>query len=163
MLFPRSHLWTLRQKRIIITATIWSLVLFAAGVYIYERYYRGPDDSVLFGTWQCVDVCYYPLYYRFLPNHSFEVLDDEDPSRVIVRGRWYAGGDFIYLRGTEPQIEWQGKREILIWRIEDITPTEIHARMWSDEPRPRVYRRVDLASRNASNQTLQATAGRSDD
>src|SRR6266481_896384 len=159
MLFPRSHVWTPLQKTLITFAAVAALAAFTAAVYSYERYHRGPNESVLFGTWQCVDVCYHPLYYRFCPDHNFEVLDDEDSSIVLLRGRWYAGGDFIYLRVTEPQLEFERKREILIWRIEDITPTEIRARLLSDEP-PRVYRRVDLASPHASNQALQPTADR---
>jgi hypothetical protein len=161
MLFPRSHAWTPLQKALITLAVVTALAAFTAAVYRYERYHRGPDDSVLFGTWQCVDVCYYPLYYKFTPDHNVEVLDFEDASSVIAKGRWYAGGDFIYLRFTQPALEFEGKREVLIWRIEEITPTEIRARLLSDEP-PRVYRRVDLAAAHASNQTLQPTAGRRD-
>jgi len=140
---------------------LFALGLFGAVVYSYERYHRGPNDSVLFGTWQCVAECYHPLYYRFHPNHNFEVLDDEDSSITLLRGRWYAGGDFIYLRATEPELELERKREVLIWRIEDIKSTELRARIWSKGP-PQVYRRVDLASPHASNQALQPTAGRSD-
>ena len=157
MLLPRAHSWTGAQRVWIVAAIVLALGVFGAVVYSYERYHRGPNESVLFGTWQCVEVCYYPTYYRFHPNHSFEILDDEDSSKTLLRGRWYAGGDFIYLRHTDPElVELEGKRNILIWRIEDITPTELRVRMWSDEP-PRVYRRVDLASPHASNQSMKPT------
>jgi hypothetical protein len=161
MLFLLAHSWTRRQRWLIVAALALAVGAFSAVVYSYERYHRGPNESVLFGTWQCTDVCYYPLYFRFHADHNFEVLDNEDPSVVLRRGRWYAGGDFIYLRAIYEKFEDDPRREILIWRIEDITPTELRARMWSDEP-PRVYRRVNLDSPHASNKSLEPTAGRRD-
>ena len=40
------------------------LVMFGALIYIYERYYRGPTDSILVGTWEMTmpyrtDLCHF--------------------------------------------------------------------------------------------------------
>ena len=160
MLLPRTRSWSRTQRLLIIGVAVLALGFLGAVVYSYERYHRGPNESVLFGTWQCGEACYYHTYYRFRPDHSFELLDDQDSSTVIGRGRWYAGGDFIYLRYTDPQlVELEGKRSILIWRIEDITPSELRVRLWSGDP-PLVYRRVNLVSPHASNHAMERTADR---
>src|SRR5437016_14206300 len=41
MLFPQSHAWTPRQRRLIAGAVVAALVAFSALVYGYERYHRG--------------------------------------------------------------------------------------------------------------------------
>src|SRR5438270_13827680 len=97
-----AHAWTRKQRWLIVTSTAFGLLLFAVVVYGYERYYRGPSDSVLFGTWRCTSGCYYALYYQFTPEHKIRVFADDDPSAVIGQGRWYAGGGFVFLRFPEP-------------------------------------------------------------
>jgi hypothetical protein len=143
----------------LVAAVLVAIIAFATIVYAYEHYYRGPSDSVLFGTWQCTSGCEYPLYYEFGPDHNIQVLDDSDPSIVVVRGRWYAGGKFIYLRFFElpPGL----RRTILIYHIVDITPDELRVRIWRNDP-IRTYRRATLGATNASNRAMQRTAPRSD-
>jgi hypothetical protein len=161
MLFPRSHAWTPLQKWFVAMAAVFAIAILAAVVYGYERYYRGPNESALFGTWSEGD----DSYYRFYPNHNVELWSDFPSGRIedldlVSRGRWYAGGDFIYLRFPDMPADRNvelARRNILIWRIDAISPTELRAHMWQEEP-PRIYRRVDLPLVNASNQTLQPTA-----
>ena len=153
----RTHAWSLTRKSLLLATVLIAIIAFAALVYAYERYYRGPSDSVLVGTWQCTSGCEYALYYQFGRDHNIQVMDDQDPSVVAVRGRWYAGGDFIYLRFFElpPGVQ----RTILIYHIVDITPDELRVRIWRDDP-IRSYRRVHLDSTTASNQAMQRTPTR---
>jgi hypothetical protein len=51
---------------------------------------------------------------------------------------------------------------LLIWRLESISPNELHVRL-NPGGIPRTVRRVSLDSPSASNQSLQPTAGRSDE
>jgi hypothetical protein len=121
---PRSHAWTLRQRWLIVGAAVVAVGVFSALVYGYERYYRGPDDSVFIGTWRG-EADYtgeQRIGYRFKPDHTFE--GEWEPS-----GKWYAGGDFLYLRlrlddASGPYDKLQ------IWHVDSMTPTEI--RMQSD-------------------------------
>ena len=127
MVFPRSHAWTLRQKRFIITAILWGVVLFAVGVYSYERYYRGPDDSIMFGTWRNpITLADEPSYYVFRPNHTFSLFYTSLDGTAVpeVAGRWFAGGKNVYLRYDEPDHSWP-----LILHIVDVSPNEIQVRL----------------------------------
>jgi hypothetical protein len=101
MLFPRSHAWTPRQRWLIAAAVIAGVVAFSALVYSYERYYRGPDYSFFIGTWRGELECLgeYRTGYRFKPDHTYEerhMLGNEE--LWAPAGKWYAGGDFVYLR-----------------------------------------------------------------
>ena len=101
MLFPHSHAWTPRQRWLIAAAVIAGVVTFSALVYSYERYYRGPDYSFFTGTWRGELECLgeYRTAYRFKPDHTYEerhMLGDEE--LWAPAGKWYAGGDFVYLR-----------------------------------------------------------------
>jgi hypothetical protein len=101
MLFPHSHAWTPRQRWLIAAAVIAGVVAFSALVYSYERYYRGPDYTFFIGTWRGELECLgeYRTGYRFKPDHTYEerhMLGDEE--FWAPAGKWYAGGDFVYLR-----------------------------------------------------------------
>ncbi len=127
MLFPRSHAWTLRQRWFIAGAIVAGVVVFSAIVYSYERYYRGPDDSFFVGTWRGELECLgeYRTGYRFKSDHTYEarhMLGDEE--LWAPAGKWYAGGDFLYLRhrlddasGPYDQLE--------IWHVDSMTPNEV--------------------------------------
>ena|ERR1700719_1427822 len=103
MLFPRSHIWTLRQKRLIITSALWGTVLFAGAVYTYEHYYRGPSESAFYGIWEDVDTLEDgsgPIYWAFHPNQTFTQFYVDKYTRErsdFSGGRWYAGGRNLYL------------------------------------------------------------------
>jgi len=143
------------QKRLIITLVVAALAALSAAIYSYESHLRRPSDSVLLGTWRCTSGCGYPLYpayFHFAPNHSV-LADDGDPTAFLfLKGRWYAAGDFIYLRF--PGNERGRKQDILIWRIEDIAPNEFHLRTLKNDP-PSTYSRVDLLSPPIPNKPLQ--------
>jgi hypothetical protein len=47
MLFPSSHAWTLFHKWLILSATAVVLALCGAAIYTYERYHRGPRESII--------------------------------------------------------------------------------------------------------------------
>ena len=101
MLFPRSHAWTRRQRWLLAAAVVTGVAAFSALVYSYERYYRGPDYRFFIGTWRGELECLgeYRTGYRFKPDHTYEerhMLGDEEV--WAPAGKWYAGGDFVYLR-----------------------------------------------------------------
>lgn len=100
MLFTRSHAWSPLQKWLMVGAAALGLIAFGVLVYSYERYYRGPDDSALFGTWADADPMWDgTVYYRLNSDHTFQFLGDfTDEQSMFMRGTWYAGGAVIYLR-----------------------------------------------------------------
>ena len=100
MLLPYSHAWTCRQRLLIAGGVLAGLVSFAALVYSYERYYRGPDDSVFVGTWRVKCECLgdNEWDYRFKSDHSYARGDWAGYGKEYYpEGKWFAGGDFIYL------------------------------------------------------------------
>jgi len=130
---------------------------FALLVYAYERYYRGPGQDALFGTWECTAGCLSEhFYFRFDPNHNVEAWAEEDGMRFAYRGRWYAGGDFLYLRFIGDDIP--QKHPITIWRIEDLTTTQVRIR--SGDITHTMLRVTSSSPRNASNHTMQLTPTR---
>ena len=154
MQFPRSHAWTPLQKWLIVGAELLSLAMVGVLIYSYERYHRGPTDSILCGTWQ-QDTDDTPIYYRFKPDHTFTVIDPvlTEPS-ILTTGKWYAGGKFIYLRFT---LEDKSERSFYIWRIEDISEGEIEVR-YNPGGLLHSYKRVESVAAPASNHTMQPTA-----
>jgi hypothetical protein len=119
MLFPRSHSWSLRQRWLIVGAVIVAVGICSALVYGYERYHRGPDDSVFIGTWRgeasyTGDQC---IGYRFDSNHTYQ--GECEPS-----GTWYAGGDLLYMRQRLEDSSGPYDR-LQIWHIDSMTPTEL--------------------------------------
>src|SRR5207248_4410687 len=93
MLFPRAHPWTQRQKRLIASATVLTVILGCALIYGYERYYRGPSAAALYGTWQDMTPAIDSItYYRFKPDGTFDLMADSmGEVFVVVTGTWYAG------------------------------------------------------------------------
>lgn len=127
MLTPRSHVWTRRQRWLIVGAVVVAVGVFSALVYSYERYYRGPNDSVLFGTWRGELGCLGEnrTGYRFKPDHTYDwCLGCEDGESWGQAGHWFAGGDFIYLRirVDEPSGPYD---RLEAWHIDSMTSTEL--------------------------------------
>jgi hypothetical protein len=160
MLFSRSHAWTQLQKRLIVGGVLAGAILCAAGIYEYERAYRGPSESAFYGTWQIPDsVLDSAAYLEFRPDHTFFLhsspLTDEE--RYPPLGKWYAGGPNLYVRfdadqmgeGTRPQI----------WHIVDVQPNEFRIRYFRSST-IHIYKRGDPAATSASNQTMERTADR---
>ena len=149
MLLPPSHAWTPVQKRLITATIVLAVVSVGALVYGYERYHRGPSESILYGTWQ------FPLgehdaYFQFNPDQTFSLLNlFEGQVNTLMKGRWYAGGPNIYLRFSAEDL---GQRRPIILHILNIEPNELRVRMWGNDVW--IYKRVNLNSQPVSNQLL---------
>src|SRR6266705_2724212 len=129
MLLPRSHAWTRMQRWLIAGGVVAGLAAFSVLVYTYEHYYRGPDDTVLVGTWRGEYVNTLGdnrTGYRFKPDHTYEeLLAHRDSESWMQGGRWRAGGDFIYLRVRLEDAS--GPYDTLqAWHIDTMTSAELH-------------------------------------
>jgi hypothetical protein len=98
MLFPFTRVWTRRQKGLIVGSVVFGLASFAALIYGYERYSRGPGQEILYGTWHsanCID-CTFDL--TFFPDHTF-ISSGEGMGRYWIdnTGKWYADFNRILL------------------------------------------------------------------
>src|SRR5436309_11439195 len=117
MLLPRTHVWTRKQRLLITAAIVLALCLFAVLVYSYERYSRGLREADLVGTWARVDPGSGGGYYEFRRDGTIVLLDD-DGQPSDVKGKWYAGGNNIYVRF--PPIDF-GDPRFVVWHIVDIS------------------------------------------
>jgi hypothetical protein len=127
MLFPRSYAWTRRQRLFIIGALVAGLAVFSAIVYSYERYYRGPDDSFFVGTWrgELDALGANETGYHFRKDHTYEeIWPSQGHDFVGPTGKWYAGGDFLYLRRRLDDASGPYDR-LEIWHIDSMTPNEV--------------------------------------
>jgi hypothetical protein len=117
---------------------------------------RAPE-SALFGTWRnTTPTLDQATYYKFGPDHSFSVSFDRiDDLKFARDGKWYAGGQNIYLRFTGEAA--QGQRPLVL-HIVEVSKDEIRVR-WSKDGAPIILRRV-APSPKAPNQTLELTASR---
>jgi hypothetical protein len=155
MLFPFTRVWTRRQKGLIVSSVVLALASFGALIYGFERYYRGPSESALCGTWRFER----DRYVEFMPDHKFSVFERAgEPDTMIVKGRWYAGGKFLYMR-FPPNFRSDGSI-FDIWHIDHISAEEIHVRYWQDGM-THVFHRVDSVATRASNHAMERTADRS--
>lgn len=149
----RTHAWSLRQKWLIIASSSVVIALGAIGVYAYERYYRGPSDSAVVGTWQLKDGCIdCTNLIAFQPNHNAVGFGDgiAGQNQLEFRGRWYAGGQVLVIHYDTAE-----KAGSIIMRILDIAPDTIRVRWDGREIRMTRSTRVPP---QASNQALQPTA-----
>jgi hypothetical protein len=124
MLFPRSHVWTPLQKWLLIMAALAALLLTGVGIYYYERFHRGPDESFFVGTWRG-EYDPHSLYigpadvtFRFRPDHTYDA--DTAPS-----GKWHAAGDFLFLRLRLDDASGPYDR-LEAWHIDSMTANEVH-------------------------------------
>jgi hypothetical protein len=77
-----------------------------------------------------------------------------------MSGRWYAGGSNIYLRVTEDAQNTEARRPLILHLV-DIKPNELRVRIWRDDVQS--FKRVNLDSPPASNNSPQPSADRRDD
>jgi hypothetical protein len=163
MLLPRSYAWTPLQKWLITGTAVAILALCSVAIYQYERHSR-TTDSVLVGTWAFPPVGGGDMYFRLDSDHTFRVFsDDLGENDSTFRGLWFGGGDFVYFRRrTFDRDGFLNDHPLLIWRLESMSPNELHVRL-NPGGIPRTVRRVSPDSPNASNKSLQPTAGRSDE
>lgn len=153
MQIPRSHAWSPLQKRLIVAGVAAGLVCLGSGINIYERYYRGPSDSVLFGTWYNPYDSSPVICYDFKPDHTLQVRDCDDPE-LILRGRWYAGGSNIYASFLGEDADFLQLKRPVILHIVDIQPDTLRITRLLNGP-VEAYRRFPV---HASNQTMKPTA-----
>jgi hypothetical protein len=104
-MLTRTHAWSRTQKWLIIAGSIVVIALAGVGVYVYERYYRGPSDNVLVGTWQLEDGCIDCTNWIILQADHKVVGFGEGMGRKFLdyRGRWYAGGDLLVIHYDPPR------------------------------------------------------------
>jgi hypothetical protein len=121
MPFPRAHAWTRLQKGLIVGASIALIALCAGGVYIYERFYRGPTEAVFFGTW-VIEGCYdCTSLITFQPNHDVIKFEDYwEQNHLQYRGRWYAGGRQLIIHRHDST-----DSPLIVMQIQEITPQSI--------------------------------------
>jgi hypothetical protein len=157
MLLPRTHAWTPIQRWLIIVVVAAALVAAGTLVYNYERYHRGPSESVLYGTWQLGG----DYYLQLDPGGKFSELSlFEGETTFVMSGRWYAGGSNIYLRVTEDAQNTAARRPLILHLV-DIKPNELRVRIWRDDVQS--FKRVNLDSPPTSNKSPQPSADRRDD
>jgi hypothetical protein len=110
-----------------------TLTTLCALVYTYERRYRGPDESFFIGTWrgEIDSLSKNRIAFRFKADHTYEesFVSAEDSEIWALPGRWYAGGDFLYLRiprddGGDPYSVLQA------WHVDSMNSQEV--RMQAD-------------------------------
>jgi hypothetical protein len=150
------------QKWVVLTATALGIAALGTVVFVYERYYRGPGEGILYGDWEAVDcLAGDTIYFRFRPDQTFTAGDlFKGEFNPFSDGRWYAGGPNIYIRFRADDI--RAPQRVIILHIVDIQPKEVHLRLTRDG-QIYTFRRVTLNSTSASNQSLEPTAGRCDD
>src|SRR3954465_11980635 len=118
MLLPSSRAWTLSQKWMLASGIAVAVVACSVGIYTYERYYRGPSEEALVGTWQSVGaVDERRLKLQFRSGHAFTMFIDDYPSE---EGRWFAGGKNIYLRAEDPSYTM-----LIVCQIDDLSSGEL--------------------------------------
>jgi len=149
-MLTRTHAWSRTQKWLIIAGSIVVIALAGVGFYVYERYYRGPSDSVLVGTWQIEDGCMDCTHLITLePNHNAVGFGDYmgHEGELDYRGRWYAGGELLVIHYDTSE-----ESQSIIMRILDITRDVIRVRWGGTEIR---LTRSDRTPPQASNQTMK--------
>jgi hypothetical protein len=151
MLFPFTRVWTRRQKRLIVGSVVLALASFGAAIYGFERYYRGPSDSILVGTWEMtmpygMDSA---TWVKLGPDHTAIWFSDSIAGyQEDFRSHWFAAGPYIYMR-------YEGKR--MIWQIVEILPDELRLRCAKQDY---IFKRVTREPPQASNQAMERTATR---
>jgi hypothetical protein len=142
MLLPRSYAWTPLQKWLIVGTAVAVLALGGMAIYHYERHSR-TNDSVLVGTWAFPPLGGGDMYFRLNSDHTFHVFSDDLAEKdSTFKGRWFGGGDFVYFR--QPTFGPDGfltDHPLLVWRLESISPDELHVRL-NPGGIPRTVRRV---------------------
>ncbi len=100
MLFPFTRVWTPRQKVLIVGSVVLALVSFGACIYGYERYYRGPGQEILYGTWHNSDGLDSTIDLTLYSDHTF-IDSGEGMGRYWINdtGKWYADFNRIFFFG----------------------------------------------------------------
>ena len=138
MLMPLSHAWTRKQRRLIVAVVVFAVFVFGALVYGYERYCRGLREADLAGTWTRVDAERGGGYYEFRPDGTIVMLDD-DGQPTNFKGKWYAGGDFMFVRFPPTDF---AERQFVVWHVLEASRDEFRVRIWQKDKGFAVWRRM---------------------
>lgn len=127
MLYPHSHTWTWRQRKLIVAAAIAALGAFLILVLVYEGHYRGPSESILFGTWT-TDTLDGPDYLKLNADQTFRMAlsPEADDETTFLWGRWYAGGSNLYLRFNADAV--RDATRVIILPLVDVTQSRFSVR-----------------------------------
>ena len=157
MLLPHAHAWTRTQKWALLIATALGIAALGTSVFVYERYYRGPGEDILYGDWEAVDfLADDTIYFRFRPDQTFTAGGLFDGKfNPFSDGRWYAGGQNIYIRFSADDM--RVPTRVIVFHIVDIQANVVHVRLLRDG-QVYTFRRATLKSASASNQSLEPTA-----
>ena len=165
MLFLRSYNWSRSQRWLVVVGVVLALILLSTLIYSYERYYRSPTESELYGMWAPHPTYTASVDYEFRPDGVLNLLLENCTPATDIKLKWYVGGRNIYLRSPEAwkNVDRNGRvigyKQLVVWHILDISPNEIRVR-GSPDDEVIVLKRVNCASSSVSNQTMQPTAGR---
>jgi len=123
--------------------------LCGVGIYWYELYYRGPTEAVFFGTWKISGPDITSLYYEFKPDHTYHVFGvspELAPNErdILETGRWYAGGEFVYVRIPFEEASYT---MLIPWHIDSMSPSEVQVHAGRVHV---IFKRVSLPSSAAS-------------
>jgi len=142
-----------------VTAAAVGIAGLTATVFVYERYYRGPGEEILYGTWEAVDFLDGDtIYFHFRPDQTFTAGGlFEGEFSPFADGRWYAGGPNIYIRFSADDM--RAPTRVIVFHIVDIQPNELHVRLLRDGL-VYTFRRSTLKVASASNHAMQRTADR---
>ena len=159
MLLPHSHAWTRTQKWLLVAGA--ALVLLAIGTagVAYERYYRGPGEEILYGTWEAVDFLDGDtIYFHFRVDQTFTAggLFEGEFSR-FADGTWYAGGPNVYIRFSADDL--RAPTRVIVFHIVDVQPNALRVRLFRDGL-VYTFRRSTLKVAFASNKSLEPTTDR---
>ena len=153
MLFPFTRNWSRRQKRLIVGCVVFAIAAFGALIYVYERYYRGPGQEILCGTWHngdCLD-CSFDL--TLYPDHTF-ISSGEGMGRYWINytGKWYADFNRIFLFPDRRDVD---DPALAVLRLAGVTDTELKT---TDGKGIMTYRRAKTMTR----QEIQSLADKAD-
>jgi hypothetical protein len=73
------------------------------------------------------------------------VLLDEEGQPTEFKGKWYAGGDNIYV--LVPSDDFANRR-LVVWHIVDISRDQFRVRIWQDDKDLAVWRRMKPTPRS---------------
>jgi hypothetical protein len=160
MLNPHTHAWSRGQRWLIVGASALAVALLTIGICVYERYYRGPGQEILYGTWEAPDFFSRgeTEYFQFRADQTFSLGGIyHDEFSPYFGGRWYAGGPNIYIRFSADDI--RAPQRVIVLHIIDIDAEEVHLRLTRDG-QFYTFKRLALKSTSASNQSVELTATR---
>jgi hypothetical protein len=153
MLFPFTRSWTRRQKWFIVGSGTLALAACCALVYGYERYYRGPGQEILYGSWHNSDGMDYTIDLTLYPDHTF-IFSGEGMGRYHIdgNGKWYADFNRIIFFPDRYDVD---QPALGAWRLAGVTDNELKI---TDGKWVSLFRRIKTMTR----EEIQSLADKAD-